>query len=186
MFACEFVVTASVSLPELMPLSPTRTIHALCPTSYADLHNISSLQTIQPCFILGFLLVSAGALLRIACYTSLGSLHTYEVTLRPSHSLTTSGPYAYARHPSYTAVGMSILGVLTMHFSAGGWDRTCGMMAVPVVKMGWALYVVLAWFVGVSLYRRASVEDEMLRGEFGERWEEWRRDVRWKFVPWVC
>ncbi|EIM85225.1 uncharacterized protein STEHIDRAFT_33539, partial [Stereum hirsutum FP-91666 SS1] len=129
------------------------------------------------------LLVFAGALLRIACYASLGSLHTYEVTLRPSHCLITSGPYAYARHPSYTAVGMSILGVLMMHFSEGGWNKTCGMMGVPVVGMGWALYVMLAGFVGVSLKRRAGVEDEMLRGEFGESWEEWRRVVRWKFVP---
>ncbi|EIM85232.1 uncharacterized protein STEHIDRAFT_60091, partial [Stereum hirsutum FP-91666 SS1] len=132
-------------------------------------------------FIVGFLLVFTGALLRFACYTSLGSLHTYEVTLRPSHSLITSGLYAYARHPSYTAVGMSILGVLMLHFSEGGWNRTCGMKEVPA-----ALYVVLGVFMGVSLKNRAGVEDEMLRGEFGERWEEWRRVVRWKFVPWVC
>lgn len=150
MFACEFVVTASVALPELMS---TRTIHALCPTT----HELSSLQTAQPSFIIGFLLVFAGALLRVACYTFLGSLHTYEVTLRPSHSLITSGPYAYARHPSYTAVGMSIFGVLTMHFSTGGWNRKCGMMGVPVVRAGWVLYVVLAGFVGVSLKRRAGV-----------------------------
>lgn len=81
---------------------------------------------------------------------------------------------------------MSILGVLTIHFGEGGWNRTCGMMTMPMVGMGWALYVVLAGFAGLSLYKRASVEDEMLRGEFGERWEEWMRVVRWKFVPWVC
>lgn len=165
MFACEFVVTASVVLPEVMPI---RTIHALCLTS----QSLSSLQNLHPSFILGFLLVFTGALLRIACYDSLGSLHTYEVTLRPSHALITSGPYVYARHPSYTAVGMSIFGVLTMHFSARGWNRTCEMMTMPMVGMGWALFVVLAGFVGLSLYKRASVEDEMLRGEFGERWEE--------------
>ncbi|EIM85234.1 uncharacterized protein STEHIDRAFT_59588 [Stereum hirsutum FP-91666 SS1] len=118
---------------------PTRTLHALCPTS----HNRSSLETLQPSFILGFLLVLTGALHRSACYSSLGSLHTYEVILRPSHSLITSGPYAYARHLSYTAVGMSILGVLTIHFGEGGWNRTCGMMAVPVV--GWGGRCMSCW-----------------------------------------
>lgn len=62
----------------------------------------------------------------------------------------------------------------------------CGMMGVPVVMMGWALYLSLAAFVDMSLKRRAGVEGEILRGVFGDRWEEWRSVIKWKFVPWVC
>ena len=39
--------------------------------------------------------------------------------------------------------------------------------------------------VAVSLCRRVALEDELLKSEFKEEWENWARRVPYAVVPWV-
>lgn len=52
----------------------------------------------------------AGTALRAWCFSALGRLFTYEVSIRTSHQLVTTGPYALLLHPSYTGTAMVALG----------------------------------------------------------------------------
>ena len=36
-----------------------------------------------------------------------------------------------------------------------------------------------------GLYRRTSLEDAMMKKEFGKQWEDWASKVRYKLVPYV-
>lgn len=177
MFAGESTVITSIAFPDVIP--PDATMRMLCRGTFP---NHKTLLSIKPTFVIGFVLLVAGVCTRLWCYNSLGELHTYEVTLRPAHRLVTTGPYAHVRHPSYTAVMMSIVGTLLLHFSHGGWNRQCGIMWT-IGGLGWLLYIGLAIFVARSLLKRANVEDKMLKDEFGRDWDTYRGNVCYKFFP---
>ncbi|THH21277.1 hypothetical protein EW146_g253 [Bondarzewia mesenterica] len=79
-------------------------------------------------FLVGSALAIAGAQLRLACYRALGSLFTFEMSIRNSHKLVTDGPYRYVRHPAYSGLIMTMLGEAVIQFGRGSWLRECGWM----------------------------------------------------------
>jgi protein-S-isoprenylcysteine O-methyltransferase Ste14 len=38
-------------------------------------------------------------------------------------------------------------------------------------------------YVGWQFVKRAEVEDQVLKEEFGKEWEEWARVVKYRFLP---
>ncbi|KAF8481470.1 hypothetical protein JB92DRAFT_2822143 [Gautieria morchelliformis] len=129
-------------------------------------------------------MVYTGALIRLWCYKTLGTLFTYVLTIRPDHKLITSGPYAIVRHPSYTGSALMITGMILAVLCPHGYVRECGLMSTPVVG------VFLVWAMGmgytmVSLLGRGSFEDAALKKEFGVSWEAYRRAVPCRFIPGV-
>lgn len=68
--------------------------------------------TISPAFIIGSVLLVAGAVWRKKCYNALGRLFTFQLALHKEHKLVTTGPYAIVRHPAYTAFFVTELGCL--------------------------------------------------------------------------
>lgn len=110
--------------------------------------------------LVGALLAIAGLALVLWGRLTLGDL--YDVSsvagarLRSSHRLIESGPFAYVRHPMYVGVEAAAIGGLMLY-------RT------------WSLAFLAVAFVGLVL--RAAREDELLRLEFGEEWEAYRRRV---------
>ncbi|KAI0635417.1 hypothetical protein C8Q77DRAFT_1043478, partial [Trametes polyzona] len=71
----------------------------------------------------GAALAVSGAMLRLECFRALGALFTFEITISPTHTLVTEGPYAYVRHPSYAGVYAVLLGASAVMASPGAWLR---------------------------------------------------------------
>lgn len=59
----------------------------------------------------------SGAYLRVLCYKSLGSLFTFEMSIRDDHRLVKDGPYQVVRHPSYLGLLLTMVGLFLWHAS---------------------------------------------------------------------
>lgn len=203
---------ASVLLPApFLPSFPSQlsSISSLPPPS-TPLSLSAALTTPHAFLLLGAGLAVGGAVLRLACFRALGTLFTFELTISPTHTLVTDGPYACVRHPSYAGVYAVLLGASAVMLSPSAWLREAwldpslralwssvrGGEAGTGAGMGGLVGVWLAWvfvaFWGVkvvyalrSTNRRVGTEDAELHRVFGAQWEEWAARVRWRLVPWV-
>ncbi|KAL1744681.1 hypothetical protein HDZ31DRAFT_38164 [Schizophyllum fasciatum] len=137
----------------------------------------------SPVFVVCGLAAAAGGFIRWCCYRALGRMFTFEMSIRQGHRLVTSGPYAYARHPGYTAILLTVTGIAGMHAAEGSWIRQCGVTGTPEGLLAVATYLTLVSVVTTGLLRRMSAEDESLKKEFGREWDEWAAKVPWKLVP---
>ena len=133
----------------------------------------------------GFGLMFGGAVIRLWCYRTLGKFFTWELTVRKDHKLVTTGPYAVVRHPAYVGSTMLGVGVIMYSFSSGSWYAECvGWTSA------WSWVVTAAWagwlmFLPTWLISRVNKEDDVLRKEFGEVWEEYREQTPWRLVPYI-
>lgn len=89
--------------------------------SYAIPAIVCPLLTPSPLFFLGVMSVACGALLRLWCFRALGQFFTFELSIHPSHSLVTTGPYSFVRHPSYTGIYLTLLGGTLVGLAPGTW-----------------------------------------------------------------
>ena len=94
---------------------------------------------------------------------ALGRQWRFDAGLISEHQLITSGPYGVIRHPIYTSMLCLMLG---MGF----------IVASPLL---FAAAMVLA-LIGTEI--RVRIEDHLLAARFGERFDEYRRQVR-AYVP---
>nr|VWO98392.1 Homeobox domain-containing protein [Ganoderma boninense] len=181
--ACFVIVSPSLS-QSIILLSHDKisaVAPALCPANPTALHPLFD---VPPRFLVGVAIVFAGALFRLWSFRALGTLFTYEVTIKNDHALITWGPYAYVRHPSYTGVLCILLGEQLMQFGAAGYVPHCGIAHTPF------LVFIYIWrygslFTVYSLYRRCSVEDGQLVERFGATWEDYAARVRCKLLPYL-
>ncbi|EPS97120.1 hypothetical protein FOMPIDRAFT_28089, partial [Fomitopsis schrenkii] len=146
----------------------------------------------SPLIILGALATLFGAILRVACFRALGPLFTFELAITPSHSLVTTGPYAWVRHPSYTGIYLTLLGASAVGLAPGAWLRECALRLGAGLGAGAALaWLVLAFWVFKVAYalrstnRRLRTEDTELRKAFGVVWDEYAERTRWRLLPGV-
>lgn len=162
----------------------TGNIHLfICPSLSANLPPTSSLGAFTPRFAIGTILIVAGSLFRLWSYHALGALFTFEILIRDDHRLITSGPYAYVRHPSYTAIALLLLGVQLAQFGSGSYISAC-------VDGSNAMWLVRSWqaasiFVVASLYRRCGVEDAALHKRFGAAWIQYSKAVPYILLPYI-
>ncbi|VDB96031.1 unnamed protein product [Peniophora sp. CBMAI 1063] len=137
---------------------------------------------ISPLLILGVLSATFGATLRLWSYHAMGHHFIFDLTLLKDHELVTHGPYAYVRHPGYTALVLNIAGLYACELSEGSWwTEACvwdGRLGKCVGIMAIAATMQLA-----TLILRVPAEDRMLHEKFGRRWEEWRSKVPYMFIP---
>ena len=63
-------------------------------------------------FVLGLLLAIGGVALRQVAVAALGRFFTTRVTTRADQTVVDTGPYRYVRHPSYSGMLVTVLGVL--------------------------------------------------------------------------
>ncbi|KAL0961343.1 hypothetical protein HGRIS_006299 [Hohenbuehelia grisea] len=132
---------------------------------------------------LGSLTTFLGALLRLKCYSTLGPLFTFELGILHDHKLVQSGPYAFVRHPSYTGMIMTILGVICSHSTQGSWLRESGILEWTLMRFFVCYWLVTATAVIASLILRLTNEDAILEREFGSEWSEWAQEVPYRLVP---
>ena len=129
----------------------------------------------------GTLLTILASLLRLSSFKSLGHHFTYQLAILPSHTLVTTGPYAYIRHPSYVALPFIVSGCALTFTSQGTVLRE----RFGESSTDWVIFSVLVGmlYVGWQFVKRAEVEDRVLKEEFGKEWEEWARVVKYRFIP---
>jgi len=105
--------------------------------------------------LLGFAVALAGGLLFFSAVRALGRHMTPRIQVQEGHRLVQEGPYAYIRHPAYTAILTSAAGLSLLYLS-------------PILA---GLFVLLA---GVAVYRAGLEEDLLSSPEaFGEEYREY-------------
>ncbi|KAK0479090.1 hypothetical protein EDD18DRAFT_1312511 [Armillaria luteobubalina] len=139
---------------------------------------------ITPLFLLGNVLTVVGTAIRLHCYSALGRLFTFELSIRKNHRLIIRGAYAVVRHPSYTGMILTILGAICSQ-SAGSWVMECGLIDMWYGKVLAVYWLLVAAAVIASLLLRVSVEDQLLHKRFGQEWIEWNTRVPYGLIPGV-
>ncbi|KAF9478554.1 hypothetical protein BDN70DRAFT_933264 [Pholiota conissans] len=138
-----------------------------------------------PLRVLGALFVLSGSTIRYLCYRELGRHFTFQVALLDDHFLITTGPYGIVRHPSYIG-GMTMnIGMLMWHATPGSWLLQSKFYTKPVAWLGIIPTLFsLSMLISIEILR-PRMEDEMLKKEFGKKWDEWASRVPYRLVPGV-
>jgi protein-S-isoprenylcysteine O-methyltransferase Ste14 len=105
----------------------------------------------------GVVITAIGVLFSIWARVHLGKYWSGIITLKEGHKLITTGPYRIVRHPIYTGM---ITGVIGSAITAGTGDAALGI-------------VLFIWACMIKVRR----EEQLLTGEFGQEYEDFRRRV---------
>ncbi len=120
-----------------------------------QLLTLSALQS-SVVFWLGQMVFWAGVALSILARETLGRhwAHAAEFQVIPGQKLITHGPYAYVRHPIYTAFILLFIGVELLVGSV-------------IIALAVPLYVLLSW--------QARQEEKLMDKEFKEQYKKYRQ-----------
>jgi protein-S-isoprenylcysteine O-methyltransferase Ste14 len=81
-----------------------------------------------PIFVLGLVIVMLGVALRQWAVFALGKFFTVQVRVRSDQTVVDTGPYRLVRHPSYTAIIISFVGV---GVALENWLSLAVLLVVP-------------------------------------------------------
>lgn len=111
----------------------------------------------------GLFLFAVGIALQVAAFWALRGFYTSRLGVQPGHHLVTSGPYRFVRHPGYSSNLLCLAGM--------------GLALSSLVALGLTALVVLlvSW--------RVKHEEEMLVTEFGEEYQAYKQQAKWRLVP---
>lgn len=112
---------------------------------------------------IGFILLAFGIMLRELSIWVLGKHFTVRVQVSEKAKLVTQGPYRYIRHPSYTGILLTFVGI---PLAIGTWF---GAIVAVVAKL-------------LALQYRIRIEEEALQAAFGAEYEEYKKST-WKLFP---
>ena len=115
-------------------------------------------------FVLGLFVAIGGVALRQAAVAALGRFFTTRVTTRADQTVVDTGPYRYVRHPSYSGMLVTVLGVLLC--STNWVSLACFALAIP----------------GTAY--RIRVEERALAGALGEPYRAYMSRTK-RLVPFV-
>ena len=110
----------------------------------------------------GFLLIGCGMALIVWTFRRLGGNLTDTVVTRRDHTLVTTGPYRYVRHPFYLAGALAALGG-------------------SLVTANWFL-LVAALVPLAFLFARTRIEEEKLIERFGDEYRNYMANTP-RFIP---
>jgi protein-S-isoprenylcysteine O-methyltransferase Ste14 len=136
---------------------------------------------------IGIAFLLFGSCLRISCFNKLGSFFVWEFAVQKSHTLITTGPYSFVRHPSYTGMFANLVGWLMLVTSSHTvfreciWEKYPLFAALDVAFVGMSAFTLAVW---LSVFK-TRLEDEMLKEKFGTIWEEWAAKTPYKILPLV-
>lgn len=85
-----------------------------------------------PVFIIGLALTVLGIALRQWAVLMLGQFFTVQVQVHSDQTVVDTGPYRWVRHPSYTAIIMSFVGI---GVALGNWLSLAALIVVPTIGL---------------------------------------------------
>ncbi|KAF9043384.1 hypothetical protein BJ165DRAFT_1405702 [Panaeolus papilionaceus] len=133
-------------------------------------------------YIVGWVLIICGTVLRKACYKELGRLFTFVIGIQKDHRLVTTGPYSVVRHPAYAAFVLINAGLMLVHVDHQPVPVSHWTVEAFMCFYDW-FYIAVSAAATVFLLGRAEPEEKELRDEFGDAWVRWAKRVPYKFVP---
>jgi protein-S-isoprenylcysteine O-methyltransferase Ste14 len=83
-----------------------------------------------PVFIAGAVLMAAGTALRQWAIALLGRYFTTNVRVHAGQTVIDTGPYRWVRHPSYTGLLMTLIGI---GLSLGNWATLAVLIVLPMI-----------------------------------------------------
>lgn len=113
---------------------------------------------------LGLAMVLAGNMIAVVAIRTLGKHYSVYVTIQDQHQLVQGGIYGVVRNPIY-------LGTLLL------WPGAC------LVFRSWLGLPVFGFFLLFAVLRGAQ-EERVLRDEFGDEFEAYRRRT-WRILPYI-
>jgi protein-S-isoprenylcysteine O-methyltransferase Ste14 len=113
--------------------------------------------------VLGALILAAGFAFAVWARLHLGRDWSGTVRLKEDHSLVTSGPYRFVRHPIYTGI---LLGFIGTALSIGEWR---GILAILIILFG--------------ILVRCRAEEQAMREVFPD-YDDYRRKT-WALIPFL-
>ena len=109
---CEILAILAATIPQL---DASSNLVSLLSATGSPTQQCTSGINISLTFVVCGLMAAVGGFIRWCCYRALGRMFTFEMSIRQDHRLVTNGPYAYARHPGYTAILLTVTGIAGMH-----------------------------------------------------------------------
>ena len=116
-----------------------------------------------PIFVIGLAIVMLGVALRQWAVLSLGKFFTVQVRVRSDQTVVDTGPYRWVRHPSYTAIIVSFVGI-------------------GVALENWLSLAVLVVVPTIGLVVRIRVEERALLEALGEPYRQFSTS-RARLIP---
>lgn len=114
---------------------------------------------------IGFAIMAVGMAVRWHAIQTLGRFFSVHVELHAEHRLVESGLYRYVRHPSYTGILITLLGL--------------------GIALGNALSVLLAVLpMSIAIQYRIRIEEQALTEAFGEAYTAYCKRTK-RLLPWM-
>ena len=83
-------------------------------------------------FVFGMVLMVAGIVIRQWAVALLGELFTIDVRVHPGQSVVDRGPYRWVRHPSYTGLILTFVGI---GLALGNWAALIVLIVLPTAGL---------------------------------------------------
>ena len=90
-----------------------------------------------PLFVAGLVLMCAGIALRQWAVATLGRFFTIDVRVQPGQTVVEGGPYRWVRHPSYTALILTFLG---LGLALGNWASLAVLAVLPTAGLVYRIH----------------------------------------------
>ena len=116
-------------------------------------------------FYIGIGFVIIGILVREYSFYTLGSFFSFEIKVFEGHKLIDKGPYKFIRHPAYSGLVLSIIGI-----------SLCVRSLIAV------LIVMIMCFIAVGL--RIKFEENLLFIKFGQDFVNYKKKTK-KVIPFI-
>ena len=120
------------------------------------------LQEIYRCFI-GFVIAAAGIMFAIWARRYLGSNWSGGAKLKKGQTLVKTGPYAIVRHPIYTGLSVGIIGTA---IAVGKYQSIISIVCI----------LLFSWM-------RITAEEKLLTERFGKEYDQYKKEVKFAFIP---
>jgi protein-S-isoprenylcysteine O-methyltransferase Ste14 len=118
-----------------------------------------------PIFIFGLVVMVMGIVLRQWSVTLLGDFFTVDVRVHPGQPVVDTGPYRWLRHPSYTGMIITFVGI---GLALGNWESLLVLAIVPTA----------------GLMVRIRAEERALLEQLGEPYRRFAK-TRARLIPHV-
>ena len=97
-----------------------------------DVHRAAIRDGRWPIFVVGLILMGAGIAVRQWAVALLGQFFTTDVRVHPGQTVVERGPYRWVRHPSYTGMLISFVGI---GLALGNWAALGALVVLPTIGL---------------------------------------------------